>query len=61
MQKTRKYKELKIFGASYWLDVDQLQKLRVEESFAQNNIETPNKTIEQGEIWLRLLDQYQEL
>jgi hypothetical protein len=51
MQKTRKYKELEdLLGASYWLDVDQFaENLGVEESFAQNNIETPNKLIEQGE------------
>lgn len=51
MQKTRKYKELEdLLGATYWLDVDQFaENLGVEESFAQNNIETPNKLIEQGE------------
>lgn len=51
MQKTRKYKELlDLLGASFWLDVDQFaENLGVAEDFSQNNIETPNKHIEQGE------------
>lgn len=51
MYKNRKYKQLEdLLGASFWIDVDQFaENLGVDESFKQNNIDSPNKKIHEGD------------